>query len=433
MTSINFVMGKTPNSVRDALPQQSSLPPPPGLRLATPTQRILLVLLCAAPLSAQIPTRQALARGIESNQQLSATELDSRIAHLAPGDRNGEIFLRFVHLRNSVAAKDNAAVAADVQRILAAASALGDNATLCVVNSGLAESLSQLEGSGTAILEHQRLENLNRFHQEQLRAADAERLRAEQQITALRSQGQLIAAEKMRQQLIENQRNQQYQLETITRRSQLQTILSILLLVCLLLAVALAWSLWRIILSRKHLALEDPLTGLKNRRFLTPFMEYETERLRRSGLTALILMADLDFFKSVNDRYGHEVGDEALIQFSEILRNCMRTSDVVSRWGGEEFLIVCPQSTENDAEMICTRIRQRLQQTAIPAPGGASIHLTVSIGVAIFAPASHAEHWEAALARADRALYYVKRNGRDHWSLASPEASQPPAPKAAAV
>jgi len=301
------------------------------------------------------------------------------------------------------------------------------------VNSGLAESLSQLEGSGTAILEHQRLENLNRFHQEQLRAADAERLRAEQQITALRSQGQLIAAEKMRQQLIENQRNQQYQLETITRRSQLQTILSILLLVCLLLAVALAWSLWRIILSRKHLALEDPLTGLKNRRFLTPFMEYETERLRRSGLTALILMADLDFFKSVNDRYGHEVGDEALIQFSEILRNCMRTSDVVSRWGGEEFLIVCPQSTENDAEMICTRIRQRLQQTAIPAPGGASIHLTVSIGVAIFAPASHAEHWEAALARADRALYYVKRNGRDHWSLASPEASQPPAPKAAAV
>jgi len=75
---------------------------------------LAVCLLCAAPLSAQIPTRQALARGIESNQQLSATELDSRIAHLAPGDRNGEIFLRFVHLRNSVAAKDNAAVAADV-------------------------------------------------------------------------------------------------------------------------------------------------------------------------------------------------------------------------------------------------------------------------------------------------------------------------------
>jgi diguanylate cyclase (GGDEF)-like protein len=394
---------------------------------------ILLLLICAAPLGAQISNRQALAAGIESFGQLSASEVDARIAQLAPGDRNDEIFLSFVRLRNSVASRNSAATAADVRHILAVASAMRDEATLRTVYSGLGESLSYGGEPGSSILERERHENLNQFHREQLRAAEAERLRAEQQLTALRAQGQLIAAEKMRQQLVESQRNQQLQLDYITRRSQLQNILSILLFVCLLLTIALAWSLWRVNLARKHQALEDPLTGLKNRRFVAPFMEYETERLRRSGLSALILMADIDLFKNVNDRWGHEVGDEALVQFSETLRNCMRNSDVVSRWGGEEFVIVCPQSTEGDAEVICTRIRKRLQQTPMPAPGDTNFHLSVSIGAAIFSPAALNEHWEAALARADRALYYVKQNGRDNWSLAIPEAGQTPAREAAIV
>jgi diguanylate cyclase (GGDEF)-like protein len=389
--------------------------------------------MCATPLAAQIPTHQALAAGIESYGQLSTSEADTRIAQLAPGDRNGEIFLSFVRLRNSVASRNSAATAADVQRILAAASTLGDESTLRAVYSELAETLSRGGEPGSLILHGQRTENLNQFRPEQLRAAEAERLRAEQQLTALRAQGQLIAAEKLRQQLVESQRNQQLQLEYITRRSQLQTILSILLFVCLLLTIALAWSLWRINLARKHQALEDPLTGLKNRRFVAPFMEYETERLRRSGLSALILIADIDLFKSVNDRWGHEVGDEALVQFSETLRNCMRNSDVVSRWGGEEFVIICPQSTEGDAEVICNRIRQRLQQTPIAAPGDTSFHLSVSIGAAIFSPAALNEHWEAALTRADRALYHVKQNGRDNWSLAIPETAQAPASTAATV
>jgi diguanylate cyclase (GGDEF)-like protein len=240
-------------------------------------------------------------------------------------------------------------------------------------------------------------------------------LRKDQQIAALRAQNQLTIEEKLRQQLVQEQ--QQFQLDAMARRSQLQSALSALLLVCLLLTVALAWSLWRVSVVRKNQALEDPLTGLKNRRFLVPFMEHETGRLRRSALSALILIVDIDHFKSVNDRWGHDVGDEALVQFTGTLRRCVRKSDVVARWGGEEFALICPESSENHVELICSRIRHQLQQTPVRMPGKDSFHLTVSIGAALFAPATSDESWTATLARADRALYRVKRDGRDGWSL----------------
>jgi diguanylate cyclase (GGDEF)-like protein len=275
--------------------------------------------------------------------------------------------------------------------------------------------------------ERDRLENLNLLRQEQLRAADAERLSKDDQITTLRAQGQLVAAEKMRQQLVQAQSNQQFQLDSIARRSQLKSALAALLLVCLLLAVALAWALWRANLARKQQALEDPLTGLKNRRFLAPFMELETQRLRRNRQTALILMADIDHFKSVNDRWGHDVGDKALLQLAEILRHCVRNSDVISRWGGEEFVIVCPESNEAHAEVICNRIRQHLRKTPVNLPGVTDFHLTISIGAALFSPCVQDEHWQLALERADHALYQVKHNGRDNWSLAASHSTQPSA------
>lgn len=279
--------------------------------------------------------------------------------------------------------------------------------------------------------EHNRLESLNLLHQQQLIAADAEQRRKDQQITALRAQGQLIAAEKMRQQLLEEQRAQQLQLDYLTHRSQLKNALAVLLFVCLLLAVAIAWLLWRISGTRKLQAMKDPLTGLHNRRFFIPFMEHESGRLRRSGLTALILMADIDLFKNVNDRWGHEAGDAALVKLAEILRGSTRNSDVISRWGGEEFVILCPQINEQHASVICDRIRHHLQQNSIQVPGAEPFHLTLSIGAAIFAPSLHGESWETALARADQALYQVKNNGRDGWALAA--ASQPGKPEPATI
>ena len=249
-------------------------------------------------------------------------------------------------------------------------------------------------------------------------------LRKDHQIAELRAQSQLIAAEKARQQLIQDQRNQQFQMDAMGRRSQLQNALSALLLFCLLLAVALAWSLWRVNVVRNNQALEDPLTGLKNRRFLIPFMEHETGRLRRSAVSAFILIADIDHFKSVNDRWGHNVGDEALVQVARTLRRCVRNFDAVARWGGEEFALICPQSSAEHVGVICNRIRHRLQQTQIRVPGQTDVHLTVSIGAAVFSPAIRDENWMATLARADRALYCVKQDGRDGWSLDTSVSSQ---------
>lgn len=399
--------------------------------------RVMLSLLLTAPLTAQISNREVLLQGIERAHTLSASELDTRIAHFPHSDRNHELFLCFARLQNSIAAGNAAALGPDLQRITSAATAIGDETTLRLVYSELADTLGRTANSGSSSVprdqaQQSELDAINTLQQEQLRSALNSQHDKDQQIASLRAQTQLIAAEKMRQQLILEERNQQFQLDAITRRSQLQSSLTTLLMVCLLLAVALVWSLWRISVNRKNQALEDPLTGLKNRRFLVPFMEQETQRLRRARLSALILILDIDHFKLVNDRWGHEVGDAALKQLTLVLRNCVRNADVVARWGGEEFVIICPQTSVEHVEVICGRIRNQLLHHPMVS-GEASFHLTVSIGAALFSPAATDEPWDASLARADQALYFVKQNGRNNWSLAAAPAAQSAQPEAASA
>jgi diguanylate cyclase (GGDEF)-like protein len=258
-------------------------------------------------------------------------------------------------------------------------------------------------------------------------ALTAAKERQEQEIAALRAAGEKAALERMRIQLAQAQRNQQMQMDYLQRHNQLQTALTVLLGACLVLALVLAWALWRSSIARLQQALEDPLTGLHNRRFLLSFMQHETLRMRRNLQSALLLMVDLDHFKKVNDRYGHEVGDQALVSVAEVLRASVRNSDIVARWGGEEFVVICVQSTREHLDVICSRIRQRLQRSEICPPGKPPFVLTVSIGSALYTPGQTGEPWEDALARADRAMYQVKKNGRDGWAHSTPEDERPPA------
>jgi diguanylate cyclase (GGDEF)-like protein len=354
-------------------------------------KHLLLLMLATsfvAPLAAQIASPVALENGVAKYSKLSDKELATQLAEADSTPQNDVIFLRFVRLRRASQLGDAKTVGIESERILATAAALGDKSTLRTVYSALGESLSKAGGT----------ENWR--------------------INTQRTEEQLIAAEKMRQRLEDIQRNQQLQLDYMTRRSEMQKRLTMLLTACLVMSVGLAWSLWRLASNRRHQALEDPLTGLKNRRFLHAFMEVETQRLLRTGQSALILIADIDHFKQINDRWGHDVGDKALVRLAVTLRGCMRNSDIVVRWGGEEFLIVCPQSKAVDAEVICSRIRDRLKEMTVCTNGEDTLRLTISIGVALFSPAENSTPWEAVLERADQCLYQVKQHGRDGWRLA---------------
>ncbi|MCT8125060.1 diguanylate cyclase [Alishewanella sp. BS5-314] len=154
----------------------------------------------------------------------------------------------------------------------------------------------------------------------------------------------------------------------------------------------------------------DPLTGLLNRRGLlhraTSYLAY----LQRQQQSAAILMLDLDHFKQVNDRHGHDCGDQVLIKTAQLLQQLLRQSDLVARWGGEEFLIILPNTDKATAEQIAGRLC-----TAFAGQDWQSLgldKLTVSIGgAALHAGAS----FEQALCEADLVLYQAKQQGRNQW------------------
>src|SRR6266513_5722287 len=128
---------------------------------------------------------------------------------------------------------------------------------------------------------------------------------------------------------------------------------------------------------------------------------------------------DLDDFKSVNDRFGHPVGDSVLGEFAETLRECVREIDLPSRWGGEEFGVVLPGTDLEGATRLAERARTAFEQRTILAPDGTRIHVTVSFGVAAFPEAADAANLVAA---SDGALYEAKRAGKNRVVTAAPRA-----------
>ena len=162
-------------------------------------------------------------------------------------------------------------------------------------------------------------------------------------------------------------------------------------------------------------ALQDPLTGLFNRRHLEERLTSELAAAQRHGRELSLLLADVDFFKAVNDRHGHLAGDEALKMVSFVLRGAIRKEDVLARYGGEEFVVVARETGLPGARALGERIRRAVERSRCAWHGHdlgltVSIGVTVSIGLAEFVPGrSERELLESA----DRALYLAKQAGRN--------------------
>lgn len=202
--------------------------------------------------------------------------------------------------------------------------------------------------------------------------------------------------------------------------------LSYIVLVLLLHATLTALVVSRLLGQLRQLARRDPLTGLLNRRAMHAALDDLARRHRRAGDTFSLLMIDVDHFKAVNDRHGHEAGDRALAHIARLMTQTLRTRDRVGRFGGEEFIALLPAADLRRAlaEAEALRMSVRGQPLTI---GAQALQLSVSIGVAEWA--GPAEDLARLLARADAALYRAKGLGRDRVEAARGDAGTP-APQA---
>ncbi|MCC2972270.1 diguanylate cyclase [Massilia sp. IC2-476] len=160
------------------------------------------------------------------------------------------------------------------------------------------------------------------------------------------------------------------------------------------------------------LATVDDLTSLVNRRHMHEVLAAE-ERRQPEGRGSCIALLDIDFFKRVNDQYGHAAGDAVLRSFSTTARSCLRANDVLARWGGEEFLLLLPDATLDDARMVLERMAERVH--TMPVPGVEKRRISFSAGLAA---RGASEPFADAISRADKALYQAKEAGRDRIVLA---------------
>ncbi|HYQ47568.1 MAG TPA: GGDEF domain-containing protein, partial [Thermodesulfovibrionales bacterium] len=161
----------------------------------------------------------------------------------------------------------------------------------------------------------------------------------------------------------------------------------------------------------------DALTGLLNRRMLYDRLHHEIERVRRYKVDLALMFCDLDNFKEINDTHGHGVGDEVLKRIAGILKTSIRTSDIVGRYGGDEFLVVLPQTSLKGAHDLAERIRASVQEMRYVVVEGQSLGTTMSIGVTYYAGGEPGI--DALINRIDTALYVSKKAGKNQvYSLA---------------
>ena len=154
---------------------------------------------------------------------------------------------------------------------------------------------------------------------------------------------------------------------------------------------------------------KDPMTGVYSRATLGQRLHEEIDRARRYEIPLSIIMLDLDHFKSVNDAFGHLRGDQVLISFAQRLRNAIRKSDLIYRYGGDEFLLLLPNTSKVQGSALAQRLLEAIHEE--PFEGDPPITLTLSLGVASFPDDGHTP--ETLFEKADQRHYSAKRHGRD--------------------
>ncbi len=166
-------------------------------------------------------------------------------------------------------------------------------------------------------------------------------------------------------------------------------------------------------------ATHDPLTGLFNRRYLDQILYGEIAHARQNGSLVGILMADVDHFKKINDNYGHKAGDLMLQAVGNLMKKCVRSADIVCRYGGEEFVIVMPGASAPTVSKCAEEIRARFEMLSVISEGR-EIQATLSLGAAIYP--LHGPNVDEVFIHADRAMYQAKQGGRNRVVVFSGEA-----------
>lgn len=193
-------------------------------------------------------------------------------------------------------------------------------------------------------------------------------------------------------------------------RKRVQLAAELTLLLAAILVLPLARPLSRLLDDLRTRADHDALTGLANRRTFEERLDEELERALRHGTHLGLVLADIDNFKDINDRYGHQCGDNVLQVFASTLAGSLREADLAARYGGEEFAIVLPGTGVDGASHVAEHIRHSVSQIRVPAPGGEEVTVTASFGVADF-PASATVR--DLVQHADERLYAAKRDGKN--------------------
>jgi two-component system chemotaxis response regulator CheY len=166
------------------------------------------------------------------------------------------------------------------------------------------------------------------------------------------------------------------------------------------------------------LAMRDGLTGLLNRRAIEEYAESEFSIASRKERAMSVIMIDIDHFKSVNDRFGHKSGDQTLQQVAKVLTNDLRNYDRVGRWGGEEFILILPDTQLKDAGTVAERVRVRVAEMKLSMENGETFSVQISLGAAC--TANQFSSLAKLVDAADQALYQAKQNGRNRVCIFEP-------------